>query len=259
MGQEIEYKKTRGRPRTADRSKPGGSVQSLDRAFGLLKQLAISDEATLTDLALRTGMAPSTAHRLLTTMESHGIVSFDEATQNWMVGVEAFRAGSSFIKRTNVVDVGRVVMHDLMKATGETANLAIADDGEVVFISQVDTHEAIRAFFPSGSRGPLHASGIGKALLSEMSREAVERILQQRGLGTFTHKTLTTPKALFADLEQIRERGWSVDDEERNVGMRCLASAIYNTFGEAIAGVSISGPTVRLTARLLVFDFLSQP
>lgn len=247
MAQEIEYKKSRGRPRTADRDKLGSSVQSLDRAFALLKKLAAEDEATLTDLALQTGMAPSTAHRLLSTMERHGIVAFDGASQHWMVGVEVFRAGSSFLKRTKVIDVGRAVMRDLMETTGETANLAIAEDGEVLFISQVDTHEAIRAFFPSGSRGPMHASGIGKALLSELSRDEVGRILQRRGLASFTPKTLTSPKALHEDLDHTRERGWSIDDEERNVGMRCLGSAIYNEHAEAIAGVSISGPSVRLT------------
>lgn len=244
---EIEYKKTRGRPRTTTAEKPPATVQALDRALRLLINLAGADQATLTELTMQTGMAPSTAHRLLMTMQAHGIVAFDQAGQNWMIGVEAFRIGRSFLRRTRVVEAGREVMRELMEATGETANMAIADDGEVVFISQIESQEAIRAFFTAGARGPMHASGIGKTLLAELPREDVERILQKKGLPSFTPNTITTPDALFADLERSRKRGWSIDDEERNVGMRCLAAPIYNEFGEAVAGISISGPTVRMS------------
>lgn len=250
MPTEIAYKKTRGRPRSTSLEKPV-TVKALDRGMGLLLNLSKVDQATLTELALRTGMAPSTAHRLLTTMQQHGIVAFDEATQNWMVGVEAMRISSSFIRRTGVVEAGRPVMRQLMEVTGETANMAISDDGDVVFISQVETHEAIRAFFRPGARGAMHASGIGKALLAELERDEVKRILQKKGLPSFTPKTITSSQALFADLEIIRSRGWAIDDEERNTGMRCLAAAIYNEFGEAVAGISVSGPAVRITEQEL--------
>ncbi len=247
MATEIEYKKTRGRPRSAPGEKPATMVQALDRGLTLLHTLAETDQATLTELAMLTGMVPSTLHRLLVTLQHHGVVDLDEATQHWTIGVEAFRIGSSFVRRTKVAEAGRPIMRDLMEATGETANLAIADDGDVVFISQVETHETVRAFFWPGTRGAIHASGIGKALLAEFSPEEVKRILQKKGLAGFTPKTITVPEELFADLEEARRRGWSVDDEERNLGMRCLASPIFNQFSEAIAGVSVSGPSVRMT------------
>ncbi|MEM9028100.1 MAG: HTH-type transcriptional regulator BhcR [Pseudomonadota bacterium] len=252
MASEIDFKKTRGRPRNTGGGKSTSTVQALDRALELLKLLAEIDEANLTELALRSGMAPSTAHRLLVTLQQQGIVEFDDGTQNWMVGVDAFRIGSSFVRRTRVVDAGRSVMRQLMLATGETANMARADDGDVVFLSQVETHEAIRAFFRPGTRGAMHASGIGKALLAEMPRRQVEQILQGKGLETFTAKTLSSPADLFADLETTRARGWSIDDEERNVGMRCIAAPIFNAYGEAVAGISISGPTVRVTDEKLM-------
>lgn len=247
MATEIDYKRTRGRPRAANAAKQGATVQALDRALEILKLLSEVDQAKLTEIALRSGMAPSTAHRLLMTMQQHGVVDFNETTQNWMVGVESFRIGSSFVRRTKVVEAGRDVMRELMTVTGETANMANADDGDVVFLSQVETHQEIRAFFRPGTRGPMHASGIGKALLAEMSREEVERILHAKGLQTFTPKTLSTPDALFDDLTTSQRRGWSVDDEERTVGMRCIAAPIFNAHGEAVAGLSISGPTVRMT------------
>jgi IclR family acetate operon transcriptional repressor len=221
-------------------------VQALDKGLTLLRALARAERATLTEIALSAGMVPSTAHRMLNTMQRHGITTFEESSQHWMVGVEAFRIGSSFMRRTNLVEASRGVMHDLMEESGETANMAIADDGDVVFINQVETNDPIRAFFRPGTRGHMHASGIGKALLAELSRGEVEAILSRKGLPEFTARTLTSPEALFADLAATRARGWSLDDEERALGMRCLAAAIFNEHGEVVAGVSISGPVVRL-------------
>ncbi len=245
---EETKKRSRGRPKSASDTQ-GATVQALDRGLTLLGVLAKESRATLTDLSLRIGMPPSSAYRLLNTLQKHGFAEFDEATQDWMIGVEAFRIGSAFTQRTNLIEASRETMHALMEETGETANLAISDGGDVVFVSQVETPHPIRAFFPPGARSAMHASGIGKALLAEISTEEVEKILHRQGLEEFTDKTLTAPDALFSDLETSRRRGWAFDDEERHAGMRCVAAPIYNTFGEAIAGVSVSGPTARFTDR----------
>ncbi len=243
--EQVPQKRSRGRPRSAAPEGQGSTVQALDRGLQLLGALAKAGKATLTELALQAGMPPSSAHRLLVTLQKHGFVVFEEATQDWMIGVEAFRIGSSFTQRTNLVEAGREAMRSLMAETGETANLGVADGGDVVFVSQIETDNPIRAFFRPGTRGHMHAAGIGKALLAALPRKEVEQILQKKGLPEFTAKTLTSPEALFADLAATRDRGWSFDDEERYAGMRCVAAPIYNAFGEAVAGISISGPTVR--------------
>jgi IclR family acetate operon transcriptional repressor len=166
------------------------------------------------------------------------------------VGAGAFRIGSAFLRRTNLVERARPVMRALMEATGETANLGVEQGDMVLFVSQVETHESIRAFFPPGTRSPMHASGIGKALLAQFPEPRV-RAIAARGLPRFTGHTLTGPEALLADLAAIRARGYAVDDEEKNDGMRCVAAAIFNATGEAAAGISISGPAARVTpARL---------
>ena len=142
-------------------------------------------------------------------------------------------------------------MQQLMESTGETANLGVAEDDCVVFVSQVETHQAIRAFFRPGTRSPFHASGIGKAILAHLGAARVEAIIRKTGLQSFTDKTLSRAPSSTADLDEIRARGWSVDDEERYPGMRCVAAAIFNEFGEPVGGVSISGPTVRVTPQRL--------
>ena len=182
-GWNAEAKRQRGRPRAFNPSPEQTTIQALDRAVAILKVLAGGEGGmSLTELAEASGQAPATVYRVLSTFEAHGVVEVQPATQLWFVGQEAFRIGSAFLGRTSLVEQARGVMHALMAETGETANLAIADGGQVVFISQVETHEPIRAFFRPGTRGPIHASGIGKALLAYHAPEAVARIVREQGL-----------------------------------------------------------------------------
>ena len=152
----------------------------------------------------------------------------------------------AFPRRYSIATVGRGIMQELMQTSGETANIAIFENGEIVFVSQIESQEPIRAFFRTGERRPAHASGIGKALLAEMPRAAVEAIIASKGLARFTDKTIVAAEPLLADLALTHVRGWALDDEERNAGMRCIAAAVFNEFGDPIAGVSISGPVARL-------------
>jgi IclR family transcriptional regulator, acetate operon repressor len=242
-----ELRRGRGRPRLSSPHNSAGTVQALDRALTLLQLVAESDGSTLTELSQRAGMAPSTVHRLLLTLESQRFVEIQPESNDWVVGVEAFRIGSAFLRRTKVANAGREIMRELMESCGETVNLGIIDDGDVVFVSQVETHEHIRAFFRPGTRGPLHASGIGKALLAQMTPQKLRNILQKKGLARFTAKTIVSPAHLTAELDVTRARGWAIDDEERTLGMRCVAAPVFDVFGEAIAGISISGPAVRMS------------
>ena len=244
---ESMQKRTRGRPRAFDPKPEQTTIQALDRALHILKALAASDGMSLTELAEASHQSPATVYRVLSTYQTHGMVEYQPATQLWFVGQQAFRIGSAFLGRSNLVEQARSVMHALMSQTGETANLAIADGGDVIFLSQVETHEPIRAFFRPGTRGPIHASGIGKALLAYRPREAVERLMRGHALTAFTARTLTDRDRLLDELAAIRARGWALDDEEHTNGMRCIAAPIFNEFREPVAGISISGPTVRVT------------
>lgn len=238
-------KRPRGRPRLVASDTSPSTIRALDRGLVLLRELAEVRNITLSDLASRAEMPPSSTHRILSTLQKHGFVEFDEVTQEWMIGIEAFRIGNTFLLRTNLVEAARKTLRHLMEETGETANLGITDSGDVVFVDQVETQNPIRAFFRPGTRGHMHSSGIGKSLLADMPRRDVEKIIKEKGQPGFTPNTLVSSEALFEDLNKTRKRGWSIDDEERHSGMRCVAANIYNTFGEAIAGISVSGPAVR--------------
>lgn len=244
-------KRRRGRPRSIFKEPQSATVQALDRGINLLEVISSNSELSLSDLAQRVDLPSSTTHRLLATLQKRGFVQFDETAQTWSIGIEAFRVGSTYLAQTNLVEAARKTMRNLMEQTGETANLAICEGGDVVFISQVETHKPIRAFFRPGSRSPMHASGIGKALLAGMRPQEVEKIVRLKGLPDFTPKTFTQIENLFTELEATRKRGWSYDDEERYIGMRCIAASIHNEHGEVTAGISISGPTVRFSDDLV--------
>lgn len=237
----------RGRPRgRAAGSEDSGGVRALHRALDILDLIAAGGGLTLSEIAQRLDLAPSTVHRVLVTLAARGVAESDHATQGWHVGPTAFRHGSAFMRRSGLVERARPVLRRLMEATGETANLGILNGDTVLFLSQAETHETIRAFFPPGTRSPLHASGIGKALLAHMRPTELRFLLREMRLERFTPMTLTQPQALLEDLGQIRARGYSLDNEERSLGMRCIAAPIFDLAGEAAAGISVSGPLVRM-------------
>lgn len=236
----------RGRPRAFHDKTTQNTIQSLDRAMAILETLAQSEGMTLSNLAAACGQSTATVYRVLITLQQREMVDLDPAGQVWHVGVGTFRAGTSFLRRTSLVERARAPMQALMRESGETANLGIEQQDEVLFLTQVETHQAIRAFFPPGTIGPMHVSGIGKALLAWFDEARVAQVVARRGLEAFTPASLTSLDRLRADCARTRARGFAFDDEERAPGMRCIAAPIFNPHGEPVAGVSVSGPAFRL-------------
>jgi len=243
----METSRARGRPRSFHDSGLGTRIRALDRAIDVLRVVAGGDGMSLTEISGAAGQPAATVYRILITLEAHKIVTFDEGSQLWQIGIEAYRIGTGFLRRTKLVEQARPVLQRIMHETGETANIAIIDQGEVVFLTQVETHEPIRAFFRPGTRGPIHASGIGKAVLAFQRPERIEALLNGHRFETFTDTTITNREKMLEALARIRARGWAVDNEERTRGMRCVAAPIFNEYGEAVAGISLSGPSVRVT------------
>lgn len=242
----AEGGRPRGRPKAFRDKTDQNTIQALDRALGLLEILAARPGLTLTEIARESDQAVATVYRALITLQGRGMVECQEPGQVWHIGAGTFRIGSAFLRRTNVLERSRQEMDRLMRATGETANLGIEIQDQVLFLSQVETHEAIRAFFPPGTRSPMHVSGIGKALLAWFEGARVDAILTRQGMEGYTTRSHTSKAALESDLVRIRMRGYAVDDQERAEGMRCIAAPIFNVHGEPVAGISVSGPAFRM-------------
>ncbi|MEM1301656.1 MAG: HTH-type transcriptional regulator BhcR [Pseudomonadota bacterium] len=239
-------RRNRGRPKAWDDKTQQNTIKSLDRAMAVLEHLSAQSGATLTELANDTDQSKATVYRILVTLEARGLVELDPESQEWHVGPGAFLIGAKYLRRTSVVHRARPILRALMEETGETANLAVARDSHVMFVSQSECHHSVRAFFPPGTQSPMHASGIGKALLAEMGESAFESYLSSAPLERFTDHTITAPDPLRAELARIRAAGYAIDEQEKTLGMRCIATAVYNWNDEAVAGISVSGPTSRV-------------
>ena len=225
----------------------GDVVQSVDRAMALLDALGEDEEGyRLRDLSVRAGLSPSTVHRLLTTLERRRFVEFDQTDGAWHVGRQAFAIGSAFVRRRNFVAPALPFLRRLRDLTHETANLGVADDGEVVVLTQVESREIMRAITRVGGRAPMVASGLGKAILATYSEQDVAAIIKRHGMRRLTPKSVVRAGDLGKVLDQARRDGYALDDEEYLTGLRCVAAVVYNDQAEAMAAISVSGLASRV-------------
>jgi IclR family acetate operon transcriptional repressor len=224
-----------------------GGVQSVDRALLIIETLAEDDEGyRLTDLAVRTGLSPSTVHRLLATLEKRRFVQFDRDESMWHIGAQSFAVGSTFVRRRNFVTQALPYLRKLRDQTRETANLAVVDDGAMVVLTRVESREIMRSVTKVGGRVPMVASGLGKALLSTYSEEDVFAIIQREGMPRLTSKSIVRAGELCKSLHDIRQQGYSVDDEEALIGLRCVSAVVYDDCSEPLAAISVSGKASRV-------------
>ncbi len=226
---------------------------ALSRGLLLLERIAEAGRGgiTLTDLSLQAGFAVSTTHRLLNTLEQGGFVRRDTELGMWYIGLRAFSIGNAFLDSRDVVVQARPFMKRLMEQTGETINLAVENQGTMVYLAQTECVEMMRMIVRLGSSAPVHASAVGKVMMTWINRKQLEEVLQSQGLRRFTPHTITTMAELHQDLENIRQRGFAYDLEEHTIGLHCVASPIFNEHGEPIAAISLSGPKARVTSERL--------
>lgn len=235
-------------PGAAAASERSGGVQSLTRALNILDALAAHEDGlSLTALARAVALPPSSAHRLLTTLQRKRFVRFEPAGMMWRIGVQAFIVGSAFARSREVSPLALPYMRQLMERTGETVNLFVHNAGEAVCVAQVQCQHTVRAISRPGGGLPLQRSAAGKAMLAQMGKPELDQILSRRDGEAMTPAARKSARKLHAELEAIRQRGFSLDDEEVAPGLRCIATPILDEHGAPQAAISIAGPTARIT------------
>lgn len=228
--------------------RPRRSVQSVDRALDLLEALATADgEVSITALASRTGLHVSTVHRLLSTLLRRGYVRQNPETSRYYAGAKLATLAEGRSRYGEMRQVARPILRAITDATRETANLVVLDDATAVYIDTVPSPQVVRLFTAIGNRVPLHATGAGKCLLAALSPEKREAIVERLDLRAYTPHTIVDRAALRHALEEARERGFAIDDEEYDEGVRCIAVPVGGMGGDAVAALSISAPASRLT------------
>ena len=225
-------------------SKPGnGGVQSLERAFELLERLAdTGGEASLSELATSSGLPTPTIHRLIRTLVSLGYVG-QNANRRYTLGARLIRLGENASLQFGAL--ARPLLAELVDEVGETANLAVLERDEVVYVAQVPSRHSMRMFTEVGRRLLPHGTGVGKAMLSQLPADDIRELLGRTGMPAYTDHTYIDAEDLLGHLAEIAEQGYALDESEQELGVRCVAVPIAEA--PTPAAVSVSGPEGRLT------------
>ncbi|HEU4963377.1 MAG TPA: IclR family transcriptional regulator [Bacilli bacterium] len=228
--------------------KTPSNVQSVDRALLIIDLLAEHrDGLGITELGSLLGVAKSTAHRLISSLKAKGYVKQDPVTEKYHLGLKFLEISSIVSESLEIRTIAHPFMERLVAETGETAHLVILEDGEISYIDKLEAPNTIRMFSRIGKRAPVHCTGAGKAILAHLPERQVEQIVADRGLTVYTEKTVKDLPELLERLELIRSRGYSIDDEEHELGIRCVAAPIFDHRGKVVAGLSVAGPLMRMT------------
>jgi DNA-binding IclR family transcriptional regulator len=224
------------------------SVQSVERAFDLLEALAAGGELGVTELAARTGLVPSTAHRLLATLTSRGYVTQSSLSSRYLLGYKLVEVASGLEHRlARLRAVARPHLETIQRATGETTNLVIRDGDRVVYVDQVEGSRSVRMFTAVGTAAPAHTTGSGKAIMAYGPPEVATALYAGRErLVRLTPRTLVTLDALRDDFLRILRRGYAIDNEEHEEGVGCVAAPLFDHTGHPCAAISVSGPSSRI-------------
>jgi IclR family transcriptional regulator, acetate operon repressor len=224
-----------------------GGVQSLQRAFDLLEGLAdAGGEASLSELAGTSGLPMPTIHRLIRTLVTLGYVR-QHPNRRYALGSRLIRLGENAGRQFGTW--ARPLLAELVDEVGETANLAVLEHDEVVYVAQAPSRHSMRMFTEVGRRLLPHGTGVGKAMLSQMPAHEVRELLKRTGMPAYTPNTFRDPDLLIVHLAEIAARGYALDESEQEMGVRCIAVPVLGA--PSPAAVSVSGPAGRLTDEIV--------
>ena len=222
-------------------------VSVLDKAFDLLEALAERPNQTVAELAEGAAVTKAAAYRILSTLEARGYVVTYQRVRHYSIG-HAFHMYMQAARRADrLIEAARPEMQDLLDAFGETVNLGTLAHQAVLYVDVLQSTQSLRATSEIGSFDALYSTALGKAMLSRMPRADREAMLKDAELVALTEYTVVDPKALLDGIDDAAAKGYALDDQENEIGMRCVASPIVNADGWPVAAISVSGPASRMT------------
>ncbi len=218
------------------------SVPALDRALSALELLAASKYGlSLPELSLELKLPKSSTHSLLLTLERRGYLHRNVRTNRYLFGLQLFTLANMALAGIDLREKAAPFLRALMARCRLTVHLAVLDHNEAVLIDKAEPPGVYKLATWLGKRMELHCTAVGKAMLAWLADEELEEIIRQRGLPRHNDNTLATPKRLRDELAKVRRNGYAVDDEEDEIGYRCVGAPIFDSSGRVVGGVSVSG------------------
>ncbi len=235
--------------------KPINLVQTIERASSILDILGQSSQGiSIRELSAKLKLPKGTTHRLLSSLSYFGFVRQDPKTRDYFLGFKLVDLGQLLLSQLDLRKEAEPFLRDLAERTKETVHLVFLDRNEIVYIDKLETDQnpsGLRMASRVGLRNPAHSCAVGKVLLADLREEALNNIIKEKGLPKRTENTIANPTQLKEHLNIVRAQGYAVDDEENEKGIRCVAAALRNEVGRAVAAISISGPAFRITKKVI--------
>ncbi|MDA8125167.1 MAG: IclR family transcriptional regulator [Deltaproteobacteria bacterium] len=234
--------------------KPGNLVQTIERVSLILDMVGQNPKGmSIKELAAGLKLPKGTVHRLLSSLSYFGYIRQDQETKSYFLGLKLMELSALLDNQLDLRKVAEPILHDLAERTRQTAHMVILDRNEIVYIEKIETHRAggLKMASRLGSRNPVHSSAVGKVLLSYYSPEALTAFLKEKGLPGRTVNTITDPGAFREHLQTVRRQGYAIDDEENELGIRCLGAPIFDGKGSPVAAISLSGPAFQMTKKVV--------
>ncbi len=223
-------------------------IQAVSHALDLLEQFhGDVDELGVTELSKRLKLHKNNVFRLLATLESRGYIEQNRVTENYRLGLKTLELGQTFIKQMGLLRQSRPVLEALVRECNETTYVAILKEFHIVYLDVVETDLTVRVVPRVGARLPAYCTAAGKIQIAYMTDEELENYLPTKELKRFTPNTITDRDELKKHLQQVAEMGYAIDNEELDIGVRCVGAPIRDYTRRIIGAVSISGPSMRFT------------
>jgi IclR family transcriptional regulator, KDG regulon repressor len=225
-------------------------IHVIDRAAQILDSFGFDhQELSVSEIGAKTGLHRSTAHRILMALEYNDLIKQNPDTGKYHLGIKLFKLGHQAVSQLNLREICRPFLSRLMNETQETIHLAVLDDDQVLYLDKVEGPHALRMPSRVGRHIPTYCTSLGKAMLSCLDDHEVKNIFRSRALRPYTVNTVKTLDRLLTELRVIRRRGYSVDNEEIEIGLRCVGAPIKDHTGAMVGAISTAAPSARLAAQ----------
>lgn len=240
----LNYDK--GKKMIIHREKINYLIQSVSHAIDVLEEFkGNQEELGVTDLSKKLKLHKNNIFRILATLEARGYIEQNKSTENYRLGIKCLQLGQSYIKQMGLVRQAKPILERVSKETGETSYISFMRGSGVVYLDSIESSKTVRVISRVGLTLPPYCTASGKVHLAYLTEEERERVLPEE-LRPFTKHTITERERLVQDLEQIKERGWAIDNEEYEDEVRCVAAPVFDYTGKLVGALSISGPSFRL-------------
>ncbi|MCX7965649.1 MAG: IclR family transcriptional regulator [Syntrophorhabdaceae bacterium] len=236
-------------------TRPSNLVQTVERVSQIIDLVGNSSQGmSIKDISSTLGLPKGTVHRLLTSLAYFGYIRQDAKTKNYLLGLKLLELGNLITSQLDLRKIAEPYLKELAEKTKETVHMVILDQYEVVYIEKIESEigtGGLKMASRVGARNPAHSCAVGKVLLSYLTDEELDTFIEKKGLPQRTPNTIVSPIQLKEHLSMVRNQGYAIDDEENEKGIRCVAAPIFDDKGRPVSAISISGPSFRVTKKLI--------